>query len=70
MLSDLTKSSGRDALESKFWFLDAKNKESYSSSINNSLSKFMSMLSNASKSPCSSFFDRGIELLKAVNKSI
>ena len=50
--------------------MDTEYEKTDSTSINNSLSEFMGVLSNACKSPGSSFFYRWIELLEAVDEGI
>ena len=70
VLGNLSKGSGRDSLESKLWLLDTENEKTNSTSINNSLSKLVVVFGDARKSKCSSFFNRWIEFLEAVNKCI
>ena len=50
--------------------MDAKNKKSNGTSINDSLSELVVVLGNAGKCECGSLLDRWVELLQAVHKSI
>ena len=70
VLGDFSKGSGRDSLKSKLWLLDTENEETNSSGIDNSLSELVVVFSDARKSKGSSFFNRWIEFLEAVNKGI
>ena len=70
MLGDLGQGGSGDAFEGELRLLDAEDKKSNSTSINDRLSKLSVMLSNAGESEGSSLLDRWVKLLKTINESI
>lgn len=50
--------------------MHAQDEETNGSSINDSLGKLVVVLGDARKSECGGFLNRGVEFLKAVDKSI
>ena len=70
MFRDFRKSSCSNAFQSQLWLLNAKDKETNGSSIDNGLGKLVVVLCNAGERKCCSFLYRGVKLFQAVDQSI